>query len=127
MSEANGYATKEALLQMSKKPRSYADVDIPGWGKIQVQTIDALAFCRIEAAKNRALSLSSSANRTQAANAIRDYAFETIKAIVSQPAFCDADLEVLFANDPALVEAIREACMNHCDRQRADAGAAQKN
>lgn len=126
MSEGNGYATKESLLTLSRKPRRYADVEIPGFGKIQVQTINAAEFCRIDAAKNRVILLAQQPGKiAQQATAIADHLMEVAKAGVSNPVFTEDDRELLLSIDN-LLDDIREAVLAHCNITEADLGAAQK-
>lgn len=127
MSEANGYATKDGLLQLSRKERRYADKLIPGWGKIQVQSVTAAEFCRMDAAKNVVILHASGGNIGKQAAALRNYFLEVVKTCVVKPAFSDGDAEMLLALDSATADAIKAACLEHCNIDEASVEGAEKN
>lgn len=127
MSEGNGYATKDTLLQMSRAPRRYADVEIPNWGRIQVQSVNAGEYCRIDAAKNRAILALSSGKLSQQIAALKDYFIEVAKAGVSNPAFTDDDREVLLSLDSSTADAIKSAVLAHCNINEVSVEGAEKN
>lgn len=124
---SEGYASKDDLLQLSRKPRVYTDVGIPGWGKITIHTINAGEFCRIDAAKNRAIMTCSGGDIGKQAVALRDYLLEIAKACISEPVFTDADRELLLSLDSSTANAIKDACLAHCSIEEASSEDAEKN
>lgn len=126
MSE-NGYATKDALREVANRPRRYADVVIAGWGRIQLQSITAGQFCRIDAAKNRAIMLASQGKIKEQAAAIQDHFIEVVKAVSANPTFTDSDREYLLALDAPIAERIKEACLEHLSGDDMSVEDAEKN
>lgn len=127
MSEGNGYATIDSLVQASKKPRTYADVDIPGFGKIQVHTVNAGEWCAVDAAKNRAILALTSGTLQKQIAALKDYFVEVAKAGVANPAFTDAHREYLLGLDSSIADAIRSAVLTHCSISEVSVEGAEKN
>lgn len=126
MSEGNGYATKEALRDLSRQPPRYDDKYIAGWGKIKVQSVSAGEFCRVEAAKNKALLLSSGGKISQQAAAYKDYGIEVIKAGAANPTFCDDDREFLLSLDASTFESIKDAILSHWNTDEESVESAEK-
>ena len=127
MSEGNGYATKEALRDISRRPPRYDDKFIAGWGKLKVQSVSAGEFCRVEAAKNKALLLSSGGKISQQATAYKDYGIEVIKAGAANPTFCDDDRDFLLSLDASTFEEIKDAILSHWNADESSVEDAEKN
>lgn len=127
MSKENGYATKDALQALSRKPRVNADVTIPGWGRMKLQSITAGEYARIEAAQNRATLLAASERSGPKHVAAVNNAFlELVKVVVAEPAFTDDDRDLLLSLDSSIANAIKDACYAHCRLNEIDLETAQK-
>jgi hypothetical protein len=107
----NGYASKDALRELSRKERRYGDAEISAWGKIKLGAPTAGEFCRIDAAKNRALMLAGSGKIGEQAAALRDYFVEICKTIIVEPSFSEDDREYLLSLEAPLAAEIKDACL----------------
>jgi hypothetical protein len=123
----SNYATKDALLQLSRVPRVYADVEIPRWGPIQVQTVNAGEFCRIDAARNAAVMAAADGDMDKAAEAFGNYFVVVATTCIAQPAFVDSDRDLLLAIDGTTAAAIKKACLDHCDMKEVSVEGSEKN
>lgn len=126
MMSENGYTTKDALRELSRRERRYKDVEISAWGKVKLQSVTAGEFCRIDAAKNRAISLMGGKVGEQAA-ALKEYFIEIVKAAFAVPAFTDDDRDFLLSLDAPLAGEIKDACLEHANLTETSVGDAEKN
>lgn len=107
------YATAEAFKQASQ--RRFADVEIPGVGKVCIRSLNGAEFAKIKAAVQRAVL---AAQRNQKAEAVNAETTEYIVQCWVDPTSKEPvlkDPSQLSEWDSSLVEYFAQKCADHCE------------
>jgi len=129
MSEGNGFATRESLVQWSAR-RRYKPFEWPGVGVVTLQSPTAGEFIKIDSARQRGLTAAMSGNAREHERATQDLLLQVCYLLVLDhehtPFFSTADREFILSLDAAITEPLTAEALAHCGLDEADIAAAQK-
>lgn len=122
MSEGNGFASRDQILQPLK--RRFAVVDVPEWGRFRIRSLTELERSRFEA------SIRDKKGQVSA-NKLIDLKCRLIVLCVvdgeGNPLLTNSDIDVLRNQDAKATNALVDAIQTHCGITEADMEDLEKN
>ena len=118
MSETNGYVTRDQMIAPTE--RATKDIEVPGLGKVQIQTITELERSRMEAPNY-------TKRGTVNVEKLGDARCRLVVAGVANPRLTNNDVQYLRNKDSRIINYLADEIAKHCGITAADMEDIEKN
>lgn len=122
MSETNGFATRDTILQPLK--RRFTDVTIPEWGKFRIRSLTELERSRFEASIR---DKKGQVNNTKLIDLKCRLIVLCVVDDAGDPLLTNSDIDVLRNQDSQATNLLVDAIQGHCGITETDLGELEKN
>jgi len=129
MTEANGYATKDAL-QARRGKRRFKDYQWSDIGKVVLPSVTAGDWIKLDSARQRATMAAMSGKKKEHEAATQDFLLQACYMVLDgqhDPFFSPADKDLILSLDSAVTDPLVSAFIEHAGLDEVSLGDAQKN